>query len=339
VTVAWGLLSTARINLLVLEAAAESDRAEVIAVASRGAERAEEYAREHEIPRAYGSYEALLEDPDVEAVYISLPNALHVPWTLRALEAGKHVLCEKPFSREPEQVERCFELADSKRLVLSEGFMWRHHPQTKKLATLAADGAVGRLRLVRAAFSFQAAATHGAGDTRFDPELAGGSLMDVGSYCVNAIRLLAGEPEPERVQGEQVVGESGVDVCFAGILRCPGDVVAHFDCGFVLPYRAALEVVGEDGSLVVGDPWHAGSPGIELRRKDERQAERIAIEPANSYRLELDDLCAAIRGEAAPLLGRDDALGQARTIDGLYRSAARAGPVELPIPSSHGSAS
>ena len=336
-TVAWGLLSTARINLRVLEAAAECDRAEVVAVASRGAERAEAYAREHGIPRAYGSYEALLEDADVEVVYISLPNALHVPWTLRALEAGKHVLCEKPFSREPEQVERAFELAESKRLVLSEGFMWRHHPQTKTLSKLAADGAVGPLRLVRDAFSFQAAATHGAGDTRFDPELDGGSLMDVGSYCVNAIRLLAGEPE--RVQGEQVLGESGVDVCFAGTLRCPGDVVAHFDCGFVFPYRAALEVVGEEGSLVVGDPWHAGSPGIELRRQGEPQAETVAIEPANSYRLELDDLCAAIRGEAAPLLGRDDALGQARTIDALYRSAAGAGPVELPTPSSDGSAS
>jgi xylose dehydrogenase (NAD/NADP) len=337
VTVAWGLLSTARINLHVLEAAAESDRAEVIAVASRGTERAGAYAREHGIPRAYGSYEALLEDADVEAVYISLPNALHVPWTLRALEAGKHVLCEKPFSREPEAVERCFQLADSKRLVLSEGFLWRHHPQTKTLATLAADGAAGRLRLVRAAFSFQAAATHGAADTRFDPALEGGSLMDVGSYCVNAIRLLAGEPK--RVQGEQALGESGVDVCFAGTLRCPRDVIAHFDCGFILPYRAALEVVGEDGSLVMGDPWHAGSPGIELRGAGEQQAERIAIEPANSYRLELDDLCAAISGEAAPLLGRDDALGQARTIDALYRSAAGAGPVELPTPSSHGSAS
>jgi len=333
----WGLLSTARINRLVLEGAAETGEVDVVAVASRDAQRAESYAREHGIPRAYGSYQALLEDLDVEAVYISLPNALHVEWTLRALEAGKHVLCEKPFSRRPGAVERAFALADSKGLVLSEAFMWRHHPQTKALAALTAEGAVGRLRLVRASFGFRLASVHGPDDTRFSPELDGGSLMDVGSYCVNAIRLLAGEPE--RVQGEQALGESGVDVVFAGTLRCAGNVLAQFDCGFVVPDRAALEVVGEDGSLVVGDPWHVRAPGIELRREGAPRVEPITIEPTNSYRLELEDVCAAIRGAAAPLLGRDDALGQARAIDALYRSAAGTVPVDLPTPTSQGSAS
>jgi D-xylose 1-dehydrogenase (NADP+, D-xylono-1,5-lactone-forming) len=333
----WGLLSTARINRLILEAAAETDEADVVAVASRDAGRAETYASEHGIPKAYGSYQALLEDPDVEAVYISLPNALHVEWTLRALKAGKHVLCEKPFSRRPEDVERAFDLADSNELVLSEAFMWRHHPQTKKLAALTAEGAIGRLRLVRAAFGFQLASVHGPDDTRFSPELDGGSLMDVGSYCVNAIRLLAGEPT--RVQGEQALGDSGVDVGFAATLRCAGDVLAQLDCSFVVPDRAALEVVGEDGSLVVGDPWHVRSPGIELRREGASRVESIPIEPANSYRLELEDMAAAISGGAAPLLGRDDALGQARTIDALYRSAGGAGAVDLPTPTSQGSAS
>jgi xylose dehydrogenase (NAD/NADP) len=331
----WGLLSTARINRSLLEGAAETDRAEVIAVASRDTARAQTYARENAIPKAYGSYEALLEDPDVEAVYISLPNALHVKWTLRALEAGKHVLSEKPFSRRPEEVERAFELADSKQLVLSEAFMWRHHPQTKTLASLVEDGAVGRLRLVRAAFGFHLDSVHGAGDVRLSPELEGGALMDVGCYCVNAIRLLAGEPE--RVQGEQALGDSDVDVCFAATLRCAEDVLGEFDCGFVLPDRAALEVVGEEGRLAVGDPWHARSPGIELQREGASKAESIAIATANSYRLELDDMGAAIRGEASPLLGRDDALGQARTIDALYRSAAGAGPIDLPVPTSGGS--
>ena len=331
----WGLLSTARINLRVLEGIAETDDAEAVAVASRDARRAETYARDHGLPKAYGSYQALLEDADLDAVYVSLPNSLHVEWTMRALEAGKHVLCEKPFSRRPDEVQRAFDLADSKRLVLSEAFMWRHHPQTKRLAALANEGAVGRLRLVRAAFGFQLASVHGPGDARFDPELDGGALMDVGCYCVNAIRLLAGEPE--RVHGEQTVGDSGVDVCFAGTLRCAEDVLAQFDCSFVAPDRAALEVVGEEGSLVVGDPWHVRSPGIELLR--EGTAQTIPMERANSYRLELEDLCAAIRGEAAPLLGREDALGQARTIDALYRSAARAGTVDVPTPTSQGSVS
>jgi predicted dehydrogenase len=309
----------------VLAGAAESDRADVIALASRDAHRAEAYAREHSLERAYGSYDALLGDRDVEAVYISLPNSLHVPWTLRALEAGKHVLCEKPFSRRPEEVEGAFGLAESAGLVLSEAFMWRHHPQSGRLAQLVAEGAIGRLRLVRAAFSFQLAAEHGADDARFRPELDGGSLMDVGCYCVNAIRFVAGEPE--RVQGEQIVGVSGVDVCFAATLRLPDDVLAHFDCGFVVPFRDELEVVGEDASLYVEDPWHIRSPGIELRLED--GVEHIEVAPANSYRLQLDNMCDAIRGLAPLLLGRDDALGQARTLDALYRSAEAAAPVPM----------
>ncbi|MDQ2982922.1 MAG: Gfo/Idh/MocA family oxidoreductase [Actinomycetota bacterium] len=317
-TVAWGLLSTARINEFVLDAARESEQAEVVAVASRDAARAEAYAREHGIPRAHASYESLLEDPGIDAVYISLPNSLHVPWTIRALEAGKHVLCEKPLSRRPEDVERAFDLADSSGLVLSEGFMWRHHPQTKRLAELVAGGTIGRLRLVRAAFTFQLASAYGEDDTRFKPELDGGGLMDLGCYCVSAIRLLAGEPE--RAKGEQVIGGDGVDVCFAATLRCPDHVLGELDCSFILPSRTALEAVGEAGALFVAEPWHPGSSGIELRR-DDADPERIAVEPANSYRLELENVGAAIRGEAPLLLGREDALGQARAIDALYRSA------------------
>jgi xylose dehydrogenase (NAD/NADP) len=173
------------------------------------------------------------------------------------------------------------------------------------------------LRVVRAAFSFQLAAVHGADDSRFDPDLDGGSLMDVGCYCLSAIRLLAGEPE--RLQGQQVVGPSGVDVCFTAALALPDGRLGHFDCGFVLPSRGEVEVVGEEASLFVDDPFHARSPGIELRGKD--CTERIVVESANSYRLELDNVSGAIRGEEPLLLGREDALGQARAIDALYRSA------------------
>ena len=324
-TISWGLLSTARVNLEILAAADSSDEAAVVAVASRDTARAEAYAREHGIERAYGSYEALLEDRGVDAVYISLPNSMHVEWTLRALQAGKHVLCEKPFSRRSDEVERAFDLADSEGLVLSEGFMWRHHPQTAKLAELVAEGAIGSLRLVRAGFSFPLAVVHGADDARFSPELDGGSLMDVGCYCVSAIRFVASEPE--RVQAEQVVGPSGVDVCFAATLRFAGGALAHFDCGFVLPFRDELEVVGSHGTLFVDDPWHADSPGIELRRDGE--VERIGVAAADAYRLELENVGAASRGEAPLLLGRADALGQARAIEALYRSAEVAASVPV----------
>ena len=319
-SVRWGLLSTALINDAIVTAAAESPEVDVVAVASRDESRARAYADERGIERAYGSYEALLGDGDLDAVYVSLPNRLHVEWTIRALEAGKHVLVEKPFSRHPDQVEQAFDKAEAASLVLSEGFMWRHHPQTRRLLELVGSGAIGELRVIRAAFGFDLAAERGVGDTRFDPALEGGALMDVGTYCVNALRLLGGEPS--RALGEQVVGASGVDVVFAGALAFEADVVGLFDCGFVYPRRVGLELVGEAGSIFVAQPFTIQQPGIELRRTGE-EPEQIAVEPANSYRLELENVGAAIEGRAPLLLGRHDAVGQARTLETLYRSAER----------------
>jgi xylose dehydrogenase (NAD/NADP) len=320
----WGIISTAHINRLVLAGARESDRVDVVAAASRDRARAEAYAREHGLERAYGSYEALLDDAEIEAVYISLPNSLHVEWSIRALEAGKHVLCEKPLDRRPEGVERAFDTADRAGRILMEAFMYRHNPQTAKLVELVSGGAVGALRLVRSSFSFSLANPE---NVRLAAALDGGALMDVGCYCVSGSRLLAGEPE--EVFGRQVLGPSGVDVLFAATMRFPGEVVGQFDCGFVMPDRDELEVVGEEGSLFLDDPWHARTPVIELRR--DGGAERIELELADSYRLELENLADAAAGRAAPLLGREDALGQARTIEALYRSAAEGAPVALAV--------
>jgi xylose dehydrogenase (NAD/NADP) len=319
-TVSWGFLSTANINDKLLAGAAESDRADVIAVASRDAARAEAYARERGIERAYGSYEELLADPDVEAVYISLPNSLHVEWSIRALEAGKHVLCEKPLSRRAADVERAFDVAEGSGRLLMEAFMYRHNPQTVRLKELAEGGAIGRLRLVRAAFSFPLA--HGE-NVRLNSSLDGGGLMDVGCYCVSGTRLLGGEPE--QVYGEQVLSQSGVDELFTGTMRFPGDVLSQFDAGLVLPERDELEAIGEEGSLFLDDPWHCKRPVIELRT--DGGVEEIAVEPADSYRLQLENMSDAIRGEAEPLLGREDAVRQARAIEALYRSATKGRPV------------
>jgi predicted dehydrogenase len=315
VTVQWGILSTARINGKLLAGAAQSQTSAVTAVASRDLTRAREYSEEHGIDRAYGSYAELLADPELDAVYISLPNSMHLEWTERALRAGKHVLCEKPLGRRTADVEAVFALAEREGRRLMEAFMYRHNPQTMRVAQLVHEGAVGRLRLVRATFSFPLG---GEANIRLDPGLDGGALMDVGCYCVSAARLLAGEPE--RVTGEQVLGGRGVDVAFTATMRFPRDVLGHFDSGIVLAPRDELEVVGEDGSLFLDDPWHCVEPAIEVRRADGVQ--RIELERVNSYMLELDNLSAAIRGEAEPLLGREDAVGQARTIEALYESAA-----------------
>jgi xylose dehydrogenase (NAD/NADP) len=317
--VRWGLLSTARINdHAVLQPARQTDGAEVIAVASRDERRAEAYARERGVERAYGSYEALLGDPDVEAVYISLPNSLHVDWSIRALEAGKHVLCEKPFSRHPGGVEHAFAAAESAGRLLMEAFMYRHHAQSRKLQDTIEGGAVGELRQLRSSFSFTLGDPT---DVRLSPVLDGGALMDLGCYCTSGCRHLAGEPE--LVVGRQHVGPSGVDVRFAALLHFPGNVFAQFHCGFDLPDASGLEAIGSDGSVLVREPFRCIDPHLELN------GERVEVEDVDRYFLQLENFSAAIRGEAEPLLGRDDALGQARVIDALYRSAASGTAVSL----------
>jgi predicted dehydrogenase len=316
----WGILSTARINDAVLGAQA----VKFVAVASRSLSRAQAYAAQKNIPRAYGSYDELLAAPDIDAVYNPLPNALHVPWTIRALQAGKHVLCEKPFARGAAEAERAFAIAEREGLVLAEAFMWRHHPQVARARELIDSGAIGGIRFLHA--SFAGAVT--VADVRWSRELEGGALMDVGCYCVNGLRALAGA-EPEVVSAQQVVhaGE-GVDAALAAVLRFPHDVLATLDCAFTTVPRERLEAAGEEGVLAVLDPWHARRPVLEVRRPG--GVERFEVDPANAYALELQDVEAAARGERPPLLGRADAVGQARTIEALYASAEAQGrPVRL----------
>jgi D-xylose 1-dehydrogenase (NADP+, D-xylono-1,5-lactone-forming) len=315
-TLRLGLLSTANINLKLLGGVRAAEGVEAVAVASRDALRAEAFAAEHGLGRAHASYEALLADPDVDAVYVPLPNSLHVPWSIRALQAGKHVLCEKPLTRRPEEAQAAFDAADHAGRVLAEAFMWRHHPQALRLRELVRDRVVGNVRLIRAAFSFE---LHDPGDVRLQAALDGGGLMDVGCYCVSAMRLLAGEPE--RVSGRQISSppSQGVDVRFAGTLTLPGGVLGEFDCGLDVVDRSELEVIGDAGSLFLGDPWHSLEPRIEVRRPD--GTEVIEIVRRNPYACELEDFAAAVRGERPHPFGRDDAVGQARTIAALYRSA------------------
>jgi D-xylose 1-dehydrogenase (NADP+, D-xylono-1,5-lactone-forming) len=309
-----GIVSTADINRKVIPGAHASERIELIAVASRDQGRADVYAKQWEIERAYGSYEALLEDSDVDAVYLPLPNTMHREWSIRSLEAGKHVICEKPFSKRAEDVEAAFDAAERTGRLLTEAFMYRHNPQTRRLLELVQQGAIGELRVVRSAFSYS---LYDADNIRLRTDVDGGSLMDVGCYCVSGSRLLAGEPES--VSGGAYIGPTGTDWVFTGSMRFPGDVLAMFDCGTCLPERDELEAIGTEGSLFLDDPWHCYEPVIELRR--DGGTETIELEPVDSDRLELENLADAIDGSAPLLLARDDAVGQARTIEALFRSA------------------
>jgi predicted dehydrogenase len=310
--VRWGILSTARINRLVIPGLQTSPETELLAVASRDESRAKQYAEPRGIPRAYGSYEALLADPDIEAVYIPLPNAMHVEWSIRSLEAGKHVLCEKPLARDPADVERAFDVAAAHERILMEAFMWRFHPQTLQLQLLVDN--LSPIERIDVKFGFTPT---DSADVRLSRKLGGGALMDLGCYCVSAARLLAGEPE--RVVGRQTIGGDGVDVHFEGELVFANDLRATFECGLDMDDVDELRVDGEAGSVFLDDPWHGREPVIVLMTPLEtREISEPTIDP---YQAEVENFSRAARGLELPLLGRNDALGQARTIDALYRSA------------------
>jgi len=262
-----------------------------------------------------------------------------VPRLARADDRGRHPgLRERPGDGERRQadaepvgqrpqpideVDEAFDAAERAGLVFMEAFMWRHHPQTKRLAELVAEGAIGELRLIRATFSFLLTRLD---DVRLDPVLDGGALMDVGCYCISGARLLAGEPDA--VSGQAVTTALGVDVRFAATLDFGGEVLGHFDCAFDLPLRAELTAVGSEGQLHLADPWFAQSPGIELHRAD-GATERIDVPGDARYAPQWRNFAAAVRGEEPPLLGRDDALGQARVLEALYRSATEGRAVDV----------
>jgi D-xylose 1-dehydrogenase (NADP+, D-xylono-1,5-lactone-forming) len=311
----WGILSTARIADRILEGARLSETARIVAVGSRDRARAQAYAAEKGIERAHGSYEELLADPEVDAVYIPLPNSMHVPWTITALQAGKHVLCEKPLARDPRLVEQAFDAAAAADCVLMEAFMWRFHPQTDELVRLVRSGAVGEVRYVHAAFAFGGI---GVENVRLQKALEGGALMDVGCYCVSALRLLCGEPV--RVSGEQVLGGDGVDIRFAGLMRFESDVVATFDCGMDVHRHQGIQIVGSEGSIDVPQPWQTweGPKIVVVRGEESETLEPPGVDP---YGAELDDMAAAIAGTRSPRLGREESVGQARTIQALYEAA------------------
>mgnify|MGYP001828890582 CR=1 FL=1 len=312
----WGLLGTSRINEKLLRGAGGTDTADVVAVGSRSAETGRAFASAHGIETVHASYEALLADPDVDAIYIPLPNALHHAWTLQAIAAGKHVLCEKPYTRRPAEIDEAWDAAEAAGVVLMEAFMWRHTPQAARLKELS--GQIGELVHVRSTFSHR---LQDDADIRLDADLDGGSLMDVGCYCISGSRMIAGE-EPVQVYGEQVTTADGVDRRFTGVLSFPSGLVATFHCGFD-SFSESLEVTGREGTVFLPDPWHS------LRGVLVVDGEEQSVEARNPYQCELEDMAAAIRGEKAPRLGRDDAMGQAVVIDALYRSAEAGEPVSL----------
>ncbi|MCS7060569.1 MAG: Gfo/Idh/MocA family oxidoreductase [Anaerolineae bacterium] len=320
----WGLLSTARINRALIPPLRMSSRNELLAVASRTQERAEAYAQEWHIPKAYGSYEALLADPEIDVVYVPLPNSMHEHWTIEAAKAGKHVLCEKPLAISVAEVDAIRAAAERAGVVVAEAFMYRHHPQTLQVKALVDAGAIGTVRLVRGSFSFS---LNREGDVRLDPALGGGALWDVGCYPVSYARYILGK-EPIEVFGRKVVGSSGVDETFTGHLRFPGEVYAQIDCSFRATFRTHIEIVGSDGAISVPRPFKPGlQEHILITRGDE--VERIPVQGQELYLGEVEDMADAVLLGKPPRVSLADSRANVAALVALLESSEKGQPVRV----------
>jgi xylose dehydrogenase (NAD/NADP) len=320
----WGLLSTARINTRLIPAIRAGARSEVTTVASRALDRAQAYAAEWKIPRALGSYEALLADPGIDVVYIALPNSLHVEWTVRALDAGKHVLCEKPLALSVEEVDRIEAAATRASRVAAEAFMYRHHPLTEAAAAIVKSGRMGTVRGFKGAFTFPLTRE---GDVRLDPSLGGGSLWDVGCYPVSYTCFLAGSA-PVEVFGWQPPSPTGVDLEFAGMMRFAGGSVAQFDSGFAGPFRAEMEVIGTEGALRIHRPFRTDEMSQLLLTTGDK-TEVLPFDPEPPFAGEIADMEAAALDGRPPRIPLSESRRTAQTISSLYESARTGRAVHL----------
>ena len=312
----WGLLSTARINRALIPPLQVSKRNHLLAVASRTQEGADKYAREHKISRAYGTYEALLADPEIDVIYNPLPNHLHAEWTIKAVEAGKHVLCEKPLALSVDEVDAMQAAARKHDRVVAEAFMYRHHAQTLKVQELVQNGSLGALKLIRGSFSFVLARE---GDVRLDPAMGGGSIWDVGCYPISYARTIVGAA-PLEVFGWQVTGPTGIDETFVGQMRFDYDIHAQFDCSFAIPFHTFMEVVGSEGMLNIPNPFlPKTAEKIYLRRGE--KTETIKIKGQELYLGEVEDMADAILLGRDPRISLDDSRANVAVISALLESA------------------
>jgi len=295
------------------------------AVASRDIVKAKDYAREWHIPHAYGSYEELLADENIDVIYNPLPNHLHAEWSIRAAEAGKHVLCEKPLALTLDEIDQMMAASKKHNVVIAEAFMYKHHPQTLKVLELIEQETIGELLLIKGAFTFN---LDRPDDVRWVPEWGGGSIWDVGCYPISFARLAA-RAEPVEVFGWQVTGSTGIDVVFSGQMRFAGGLLAQFDCGFRAPYRTAIEIVGTKGSIELGSPFKpSGGEWINIKRGD--RIESIESPRAEHlYQGEIEDMEWAVLEGQPPRISLENSRGNVATILALLESARTGQAVRL----------
>jgi xylose dehydrogenase (NAD/NADP) len=312
--VKWGILGTAKIaSEQLIPAIRRSANAEVVAIAS-GSGKAQSFAERFEIPRVHDSYQALLDDPEVDAVYIPLPNHLHREWTIRAARAKKHVLCEKPASLTASEVREMLAACSENNVLFMEAFMYRFHPQHQKVKELIRDGEIGEVRLMRASFSFFL--ENREGNIRLDPDKGGGAVYDIGCYCVHSIRnILGSEPVSVRAFGES---NNGVDTDVRAILHFADGTRALFDCSFHMAMRQEYEVIGTNGRILVPFAYRPDLQGgrgiIEIHREDVKT--EIAL-VADQYQLEVEHFSDCVLHGRQPVYSGEDIWKNMKVIDAV----------------------
>ena len=327
----WGILGTAKIAAdRLIPAFHESKISDLVAVASRHEDRAMEFADQHQIPRTYGSYDELLADNSIDAVYIPLPNHLHREWAIRAMDAGKNVLCEKPLSTSTDDGIAMFEACEKNNVLLMEGFMYRFHPQTQRVRELLAQGTIGQPHLIRVAHSFPLILQDRNDDFRWNKEFGGGSLADVGVYCVDTARHLF-SADPIKVFAQSTYHpDHSAEAETRAILTFSDDRVAVFDSSFLLTGRREYEVVGDKGRITAFDTYNPGR-GVDVRIEIEQGGMKTVekVPATNEYRLEIDHFSTCILRSERPIITREDSIGNLRVLDALRESARVGVPVEM----------
>lgn len=318
----WGILSTARINRALLNPFDRAERSELVAVASRRLEKAQAYAKEKGIPKAYGSYEALLADPEIDVIYNPLPNSLHCEWTVKAAEAGKHVLCEKPITVNLAELEQIEAAASANNVTVFEAFMYLHHPQTLKVREMIAAGQLGKLQLINSWFHFYLPPER-VTNIRLNANLGGGSLWDVGVYPNSLSIVMAQAGAPVEVWANQLVGETGVDVAMQAQMKFANGVVAQISSGFRTPFRAGAHIVGDKGMIHLPSPWKPsldGEGGVRFTSRDGAE-ETIMIPDIDPYLCEVQAMEACILDGAEPVVPLSLSRDFLRSVLALYQSA------------------
>ncbi|HXV42765.1 MAG TPA: Gfo/Idh/MocA family oxidoreductase [Anaerolineae bacterium] len=319
----WGLLSTANINDALIEPIRQAGRSELVAVASRSLDKAQAYAQEKGIPKAHGSYEELLADPNIDVIYNPLPNTLHCEWTVKAAEAGKHVLCEKPISPTLAELDQIEAAAKANRVTVFEAFMYLHHPQTLQVKEIIQSGQLGNVQLINSWFAYYLP-PEDSHNIRLNPNLAGGALWDVGVYPNSLAIVMAGAGAPVGIWASQIKGETGVDVSLIGQMKFANGVIAQISCGFRTPFREGVHIVGDKGIIQIIEPWKPGLQGKEsqfvfIGRDDAR--ETLVVPAVNPYSAEVAAMEACILGGAEPVVPLSLSRDFLRSVLALYESA------------------